>query len=106
MSIEDLIDPALFEATNPSRRAATPEVKAAAVTAVRQLLEQTTMSTHAATELVAEHIGKSGNSVRRWCEVAQVGRETALSPLRREYEAQLQVMAELSRSLASPKEDF
>lgn len=76
------------------------------MSAVRQLLERTTMSPHAATELVAKHIGKSGNSVRRWCEIAQVGRETALTPLRREYETKLEVMAELSRALAASKEDL
>ncbi len=89
-----------FASRNPGRRAASPAVKEAAVEAVRALLDRTSMSMNAATNTIAVQVNRHPNSVRRWCEDAGVSRQTALDPLRREYDEKLAVVTELNTALA------
>ena len=72
-----------------------------AVEAVQCLLDTTSMSLWAATNLVAPHVGRHPNSIRRWCEGAGVSRHTALDPLRQQYRRQVEVVRTLNQKLVA-----
>ena len=99
------LDVTMFESANPERRPASPTLKKLAVEAVQKLLNSTSMSMWAATNMVAPHVGRHPNSIRRWCESAGVNRESALDPLRQEYERQIDVIRGLNQEMAAALND-
>ena len=94
-------DVTVFEPVNPQRRPASPKLKKLAVETVQNLLDSTSMSMWAATNLVAPHVGRHPNSIRRWCESAGVSRKTALDPIREQYQRQVDAICTLNQNLAA-----
>lgn len=86
---------------NPSRSAFSPEVQKLAVTAVAELLADTTLSLTSAAAEVAANIGAGTSSVLRWCKAAGVSREAALVAHERQWQARVSVLRNLNSRLAA-----
>lgn len=95
---DDLLD--RLASHNPSRAAHPLEVQQLAVSAVRELLRETSLSVSAAAADVAASIGCGMTTVLRWCRLAGVGRDDALVAREREWDARMAVTQRINRELA------
>lgn len=86
-------------------RRATPEVRDAALDAVRVALRTTSMTRWAACVEVARHIPYAASTVQKWCDEAEVRRDSDSDRVR-ELEERLAVARTINQRTTGAEADF